>query len=430
MPAYRDVIFARAIVTKKFVSQIKQSGGDYSSLSSWEAAMTSGGLDLTATSTLVFSHGGITGSISDGATVTGATSGATGTAVHVTASQILIKNISGVFQSGEQVYATQNVDYVVISDSGYSAIPTAEITGTWTSADTSYVLIDGFTTDALRYVDIYTTSTARHSGTWSTTAYRYERTNGSGLDVRDNHVRIDGLQIHLTVSNGVSRNAMNFSVLSAGAEEYLSNTIIRGDLTNTANHNAIRVSDSDGTYYFWNNLIYGFTNGGSTYGIITVASGATGAYYNNTIVHSKNCLYGRTGIKVKNTLTNSCTDGFSGSWNSASDYNLSDIAGDAPGANSKNGTTVTFVDDAGNDFHLDPNDTGAKDSGTDLSSDADLAFSTDFDGDSRPQGSQWDIGADEAAGAANQAPSVANVVLNGGNAITLTANATTSVTAV
>lgn len=55
--------------------------------------------------------------------------------------------------------------------------------------------------------------------------------------------------------------------------------------------------------------------------------------------------------------------------------------------------TVTFEDEAGDDFHLDSTDTGAVDYGTDLSGDANLAFTDDIDGNTRS--GTWDVGADE-----------------------------------
>ena len=56
--------------------------------------------------------------------------------------------------------------------------------------------------------------------------------------------------------------------------------------------------------------------------------------------------------------------------------------------------TFTFVDEANDDFHLaSTDDTGAKDYGTDLSSDPNLSFNDDIDGDTRS--GTWDIGADE-----------------------------------
>ena len=56
---------------------------------------------------------------------------------------------------------------------------------------------------------------------------------------------------------------------------------------------------------------------------------------------------------------------------------------------------VTFVDEAGRDFHLAADDDVARDRGLDLAGDSVLSFSDDVDGESRPSGGAWDIGADE-----------------------------------
>jgi hypothetical protein len=57
--------------------------------------------------------------------------------------------------------------------------------------------------------------------------------------------------------------------------------------------------------------------------------------------------------------------------------------------------TFSFINEAGYDFHLSSNDAGARNFGTDLRNDSYLPFSTDIDGNSRPN-SLWDIGVDEA----------------------------------
>lgn len=56
---------------------------------------------------------------------------------------------------------------------------------------------------------------------------------------------------------------------------------------------------------------------------------------------------------------------------------------DPPGANSRVSQTFAFVDAANLDFHLTGSDGGARDFGTDLSGDAGLAFSDDVDGQTR-----------------------------------------------
>jgi len=117
----------------EFDPTVMESGGDYSSLALWEAAMQT---DLTVNTTRVFSHGGITGTIADTDSVTGLTSGATADVVHATSSEILLENISGTFQSGEQIFVAYNYDYVTSSNAGNPAIAAAKIDGTWTSAET------------------------------------------------------------------------------------------------------------------------------------------------------------------------------------------------------------------------------------------------------------------------------------------------------
>jgi hypothetical protein len=56
--------------------------------------------------------------------------------------------------------------------------------------------------------------------------------------------------------------------------------------------------------------------------------------------------------------------------------------------------TFTFLNEAGDDFHLAATDAGARDFGVSLAGDANLAFQTDIDGEQRRI--TWDIGADEA----------------------------------
>jgi hypothetical protein len=150
----------------EFVATVKPSGGDYTSLQAWQAA-----IHCNLTTAVVLSHSGINGTISDGAAVVGLTSSATGTCLHATATQILITPTTGTFQSGEQIYALVNVNYVTSTSSPDSVQATCKIDGTWSSADTTAVSISSWTTDATRFINIYTTSAARHKGIWSTNYY-------------------------------------------------------------------------------------------------------------------------------------------------------------------------------------------------------------------------------------------------------------------
>ena len=83
-----------------------------------------------------------------------------------------------------------------------------------------------------------------------------------------------------------------------------------------------------------------------------------------------------------------------GTFDASSTNNLSGpTQTDAPGSNPRNATTVTFVNAAGDDFHLAATDTGARGQGADLSADAGLSFAVDVDGG--PRRAPWEIGADE-----------------------------------
>ncbi len=103
-----------------------------------------------------------------------------------------------------------------------------------------------------------------------------------------------------------------------------------------------------------------------------------------------------TSFLVKNCLASNSSIGFNANGSSfaaGSDYNVTTDATSPPGSNSDTSSTVSFVDSANGDFHLLSSDTGAKDQGVDLSSDPTLAFSTDIDGQTRS--GTWDVGADE-----------------------------------
>lgn len=56
--------------------------------------------------------GTVTGTMAAGDTVTGSVSGATGTIAFVGSDHLIVVNVSGTFQTGEDVYVTEDVDYL------------------------------------------------------------------------------------------------------------------------------------------------------------------------------------------------------------------------------------------------------------------------------------------------------------------------------
>ena len=123
-----------------------------------------------------------------------------------------------------------------------------------------------------------------------------------------------------------------------------------------------------GTFKAWNNIIYNVGTPGYTAGIQTGAG--TSYLYNNTIVDIISGFAIRTaGIVVaKNNLTDAPGDDFYGSFYPGSDFNAS-ADNSAPGFNSRLNQTFTYINRAGDDFHLAATDTGARNYALDLSHD-------------------------------------------------------------
>jgi hypothetical protein len=276
-------------------------------------------------------------------------------------------------------------------------------------ADTSSVTIDGWTTGASNYIQIYTPflksevgASQRHDGKWDTSAYRLEY-SGWAITVSEEYVRIDGLQIRVPVD---TYDSVGIYYYSANGTSYyeVSNSIIRGPGSGTEDWRLglNSYNTGSGVFKIWNNLVYDWAGTGTlVVGIAPDDPDFTNYIYNNTVV---DCLdgidiYSGTVIAKNNLVysSNVGNDNYDGSFNAASTNNLSGpdtgTNNDAPGSNPRNDTDVTFVNEAGDDFHLSSSDAGAKDYGTDLSADPDLVFYTDIDMAARS--APWDIGADD-----------------------------------
>jgi len=219
------------------------------------------------------------------------------------------------------------------------------------------------------------------------------------------HVWIDGIQVRSTASSPSSNNTIIAVgvAMATGDEVRISNNIVKGVTTASSSMHGIQAAVDVKTMKIWNNIVYdcrssGGSGGGGGRGIFA-ETGAAGTFYvyNNT-VHNCHKSYERAGgtFIAKNNISQSdVTDGFVGTFDAASNYNISDRAADAPGANSKSGTSVTFVNEAGDIFLLDAADTGAQISGTDLSADANLPITTDILNSTRTV--IWDMGAHEVS---------------------------------
>lgn len=261
--------------------------------------------------------------------------------------------------------------------------------------DTTGVIVDGWTTDATRYLRIYTPASERHDGKWNTGKYRLKTTDALPLWLAEGFIRVEGLQIEVNRTIAGTTNGVDVQSGGSAGEIRISASIVRS--TGSVNNGiGMDIGVASGSVVkTWNNIIYDFTRSGYYSASIKFnASGSTLYAYNNTLYGGYINLDAVAGtvIAKNNIAQGSQSNDYNGTFTS-SNYNISGDATSTGGANDKINTTVSFVDLTNRDFHLAASDTAAKDAGTDLSGDANLAFSDDIDSQTRT--GTWDIGADE-----------------------------------
>ena len=295
---------------------------------------------------------------------------------------------------------------------------TVEIDGTWSSADTTTVTIHNYTTTSSDYINIYTTGDARHHGVFSTSHYYIDTgsTAGSQMNFADptRNVIIDGLQFQrdTATDSSTASQCINYPLGSiSGTTVYTVKNCIFKDITQwddgTGVMTGIICGDSQAAVTIYNCVFFDFKRTSSTNIGVSIGGGVPVVkLYNNTFF---NCSVGinqgtAATVTIYNNIFNDCTvDLEHGSYTPTEDYNLTDLtnaASDLDGANDVFETSLTFNNEAGDDFHLASTDTAAIGAGTDLSG----TFTDDIDGDTRS--GTWDIGADEYVAAATAKPQV------------------------
>jgi len=289
-----------------------------------------------------------------------------------------------------------------------------------TTADTAAVTISGWTTAPMNYLKVYTPyavtevgTSQRHQGKWDDGKYVFYTSSGSGISVAEDYVIIDGLQVKFSASANAYRAIYLASSQSLTANEIkVSNNIVKGILSGTAESIGIGVATDNIVAKIYNNIVYDFITSSGGRGIS--ARGNTYAY-NNAVYNCRTGIYRSNGtIITKNNLSYNNIVDYSQTISASSTHNLSsDDTAPAYGTYYRN-ATVDFADAANKDFHLAASDTGARDKGADLSDDPIWqemtridsinfpygATSTDIDGHTRStttHSGAWDIGADEAA---------------------------------
>lgn len=261
--------------------------------------------------------------------------------------------------------------------------------------DTTACTINGWTTDATRYIRIYTPSAERHAGVFDAAKYNIKLTGAFSrpLTIVEEFVRVEGIQLWSSATtNGF--NALNIQT-TATSDVRVSETICRCNSTGTNDgfHSCMRVEG--GTVRFQNIIAYGGRQVLSA-AVVTDAIDIT----------ADNCTFAKGGVYgvIRTSGTVALTNCYSGG-NGTDAYNgtitfttcAHDTATSFTGSTGSIAhSTDTFVNvTAGSeDYHL-ADGSALIDVGTDLSG----TFTTDIDGDTIVT---WDIGADDGAEAATQ----------------------------
>jgi len=254
------------------------------------------------------------------------------------------------------------------------------------------VLINGWTTGEASFIHILTTQANRFDGTWDTGKYRLVLDGDNStpaLAIAEDWVVIEGIQVaHTGGFNSTHAIKVN------GHSGLVS---IIECLVNSSNSDSRNGYHLDGKTYLRNCIAQNmgdvgfFLDDGADNSLIyncsAIDNGAIGfqQYWSNS-TWINNLAYGNGGTDFVETGTATMTLTYSASEDASAD--------DQGGAGNRINQTFSFVDYAGEDFHLTSSDGGARDFGTDLSS-ATWAFDIDIDSVVRGAGGDWDIGADE-----------------------------------
>lgn len=267
---------------------------------------------------------------------------------------------------------------IVTADEFHRIICSSDDAGSTHAVDSSTVTINGWTTDATRYIQIE--SASPHLGVWDDTIYRFYFNGGAGtgIIVSESYTKIVGLQVGIhSYDAGIiyDTSGLSTSVMVKGC-------LLKG-VTSTL---GVGIALYGPTPYIINNILYDCSGG------INCAYTNTSYVYNNTLVDCRNGITGHSSAAcvAKNNLVKGGTNQYVSSFNAASCNNASS-GGTAPGTNSRTSQTFTFVNEGANDFHLASNDAGAK--GYGVTDPGSGLFLDDIDGQTRS--APWDIGADQ-----------------------------------
>lgn len=270
--------------------------------------------------------------------------------------------------------------------------------------DTTALTVNGSTTSAANYMAFIGHDDYWCGGKYDDTKDIFEVTDGVAITISDEYVRIVMQQIELLSPTANGKNALYVgSIASGGSDIRIERCVIKSHANGTYYNWVIDIQDADATMKISNTSIFNMSNLSSQVGI-RLSSAGSSYIYNNTIYGANNGYGIRNVSGTTYTKNNICTNFSSNAivesggtlycnYNASSDATADDQDGDGTSGNNRVNQTFSFVNAGAGDFHLQSDDTGALNCGTDLSGDGSYPISVDIDGVTRS--GTWDIGADE-----------------------------------
>ncbi|KKM22023.1 hypothetical protein LCGC14_1629590, partial [marine sediment metagenome] len=129
------------------------------------------------------------------------------------------------------------------------------------TADTTVMLIAGWTTGATNYIQIEAASTDKAvADGWDTAKYRFSVTDGTNIDFREDYVRLDGLQIESIAPTAAGRSILYYTTIAASNDHRVSNCRLRGGSHASNWQHLVDLEDSDVNVTIWNTIFEGLDN--------------------------------------------------------------------------------------------------------------------------------------------------------------------------
>lgn len=291
---------------------------------------------------------------------------------------------------------------LVTADEIERVICSSDDAGSTHAADTTGVTIDGWTTDATRYIQIEAASS--HGGKWNESIYR--RDGAARLQIGESFVNVIGIQIRIT-----SAATRSLFINGAGVNGTINISNCYLESSGSGSSHILDVYSIAATTVNVYNTISVNVTGSGRYAFYVNDADATVNLYNCTGINKYNNSTSRTFMVDAGTMNLANCLGVASGTSPAfykaaaatvsASYCASDdaTADDWGGSGNRINQAFTFVDEANNDFHLASDDGGARDFG--VSDPGSGLYSDDIDGVTRT--GTWDIGADEYVAAGGSA---------------------------